>query len=690
MSNHKIPYIDRDISWLHFNHRILQEAWRKEVPILERVNFLGIYSNNLDEFFRVRMAALSRIAEMRSREMIAERRQAAELIQNITEIGTSLVKEYSECIREVKKDLAANNIHLVDETELTSEQQHFVRTIFREKISGFISPIALPKITEFSKENDSIIYLAVELRKNSSKPDYMIISLPSAQCGRFISLPSSDDHTYVMYIDDIVRFCLPLIFPGMGYTSYKAYSFKFTKDAEMDIDNDLHGGPVDKIAKAVKNRKKGDALRVLFDSSMPKDLMRVLTKKLKLGKLDTVITSGRYQNHKDLMGFPAGNRSDLKYPAWPQIVPTELKQPISLLDHIKEKDRFIHVPYHTFDYVIRVLQEAAVSKKVKSIHITLYRLARNSKIAEALKCAARNGKKVTAVVELLARFDESSNISYAREMQDAGVNVVFGVEGLKIHSKICLITMKKGPGIAIVGTGNFHEGNAKVYTDYFMLTANPKIVDEVARVFDVIHKPYALQHFQHLLVSPFNMREKFLNLINDEILAAKKGKEAWIKIKINHITDEEMVRALYKASQAGVKVELVIRGNCSVVPGVPRISDRIEGAAIIDRYLEHSRIFIFCAGGDPKVYMGSADWMPRNLDRRIEVVSRIFDKDLKADLIRTVEYGLRDNEKARSVDGIGRNAFREIIGETEPFRSQERLYMEYANKPVEETKSDKV
>lgn len=671
------PYVDRDVSWMYFNHRILQEAWRKEVPLLERVSFLGIYSNNLDEFFRVRMATLSRIALLKGKDMEEDSRKAADLFHRISSMDTRLAGEYSACIQNVTDDLAANNIRIVKETDLDDDQRHYVRCLFRKKISGFVSPIWLSKLEEFSRESDSHIYLAVELSGPEMKNDYAIIEIPTSTCGRFVTLPERDGTSYVMYLDDIIRFSLPMIFPGMGYTDFKAYSFKFTKDAEMEIDNDLHVGPMEKIAKAVKSRKKGAALRVLYDADMPQLMLKQLMKKMKLDKLDTVQQTGRYQNHKDFMSFPSSCRKDLKYPVWPPAIPLELKQNGSLMQIVAERDRFIQVPYQSFDYVIRLLQEAAVSKNVKSIKMTLYRLAHNSKIAEALMCAARNGKKVTAVVELLARFDESSNITYAKEMQDAGVNVVFGVEGLKIHSKLAQITLRNGRRISIVGTGNFHEGNAKVYTDYFLMTANPKVTDEVERVFDIIKRPYKSQNFDTLLVSPFNMRERFYELINKEIDHARKGKEAWIKVKINHITDEHMVELLYKASQAGVKIELLVRGNCSIVTGVPGVSENIQGAGIIDRYLEHSRIFIFCAGGKHRTFMGSADWMPRNLDRRIEVVTEVFDESLKSDLLRTVEYGLRDNVKARVVDGTGKNEIRKIAGETQPFRSQEQLYNEY-------------
>ena len=673
----KFPYVDRDVSWMYFNHRILQEAWRKEVPLLERVSFLGIYSNNLDEFFRVRMAAISRVAELKGKDVASESREAADLFHRISSMDTRLSEEYATCVRNVTRSLDDNNIRIVDEKNIDTEQQHYVKCIFRKKISGFISPVWLSRLNGFSEESDSHIYLAVELSGPEMKTDYAVIELPTSTCGRFLTLPDRDGVNYVIYLDDVVRYCLPMIFPGMGYTDFKAYSFKFTKDAEIEIDNDMHAGPMEKIAKAVKSRKKGAALRVLYDGDMPQMLLRQLMRKLRLDKLDTVQSTGKYQNHKDFMSFPSQCRKDLKYPDWPTVIPPELKRTDSLMQLISEKDRFVHVPYQTFDYVIRLLQEAAVSKNVKSIKITLYRLAKNSKIAEALMCAARNGKKVTAVVELMARFDESSNISYSRKMHESGVTVVPGVEGLKIHSKIALITLKNGRNIAIVGTGNFHEGNAKVYTDYFMMTANPKVVDNVAKVFDIIKRPYRTQTFEHMLVSPFNMRETFYDLIANETANAKKGKEAWVKIKINHITDEEMVRRLYKASQAGVKIDMLVRGNCSLVTGVKGVSENISIAGIIDRYLEHSRIFIFCNGGKMRYFMGSADWMPRNLDRRIEVVTEIFDPDLQADLMRTVYYGLRDNVQARVVDGSGRNEIRKVEGQTEPFRSQEELYKSY-------------
>ncbi|MDE5883370.1 MAG: RNA degradosome polyphosphate kinase [Muribaculaceae bacterium] len=670
------PYVNRDISWMYFNHRILKEAMRDTVPPLDRLSFLGIYSNNLDEFFRVRMATISRLATMSGSNVAHERHKARELFTELSDMDHQFTKEYEQAIHEVEQNLADNNILILNEKELNDEQRHFIRCLFREKISGFVSPVWINKLNEFSRENDDRIYMAVELSGPGMKTDYAIIELPVSTIGRFIPLPSSDGKQCVMYLDDVIRLSLPLTFPGMGYTDFNAYSFKFTKDAEMEIDNDLHVGPLEKIAKAVKSRKKGATLRVIYDEKMPQQLLSMLMKKLHLDKLDTVKPSGRYHNHKDFMSFPAMGRDDLKYPVWRPIVRPELKGSDSLLQEVAARDRFIHVPYHTFDYLVRLLQEAAVSKSVKSIKMTLYRVAKNSKIIEALINAARNGKKVTAVVELLARFDESSNIHWAKKMQDAGVNVVFGVEGLKVHSKIVLIGMKNGNDIAVVGTGNFHEGNAKVYTDYFLMTANPAITKDVAEVFSFIKRPYRPVKYKHLLVSPNSMREPFKELIDKEIHHARKGEKAFIHIKINHITDEEMVARLYEAAREGVEVKISVRGNCSLVTGTPDLKGNLNASGIIDRYLEHSRLFHFYAGGENKVFIGSADWMPRNLDNRVEVVTPILDEAIKEDVINTIEYALRDNVQARVVDGTGTTDMQKT-DDPLPFRSQEELYKRY-------------
>lgn len=670
-------YVDRDLSWMYFNRRILQEAVKPQVPLLERLSFLGIYSNNLDEFFRVRMATLGRIAECGDKSLRSEQEHARQLIKHINKLNNKYAREYEHAIHEVTRRLREENIFLLKEDELDEEQQQFVRRFYRRKLSGFISPVWLSAVRQLTDETDENIYLVVKLQARSRKSsDYALIALPVAECGRFVRLPDKEGRNYLMYLDDVIRYCLPMIFSGLDYVSFKAYAFKFTKDAEMEIDNDLRNGMLQKISKGVKSRRKGDALRVIHDASMPKDLLKRVLDKLNLDKLDTVLGGGRYHNHKDLMSFPDCGRSDLKYPVWEPVAKPELDSDESLLKLIRKGDRFIHVPYHSFDYYIRVLQEAAVSKEVKSIKTTLYRLAKDSKVVKALICAARNGKKVTVVIELLARFDEASNIGWSKKMQDAGIHVIFGVEGLKVHSKITHIGMKKGSDIACISTGNFHEGNARMYTDYMLMTAARNVVHDVDSVFTFIEKPYSPVHFKELLVSPNEMKRKFVKLINDEIKNRQAGKPAYILVKINHITDMTMVRKLYEASANGVPVSLLVRGNCSLTTGIPGVSDTIRINGIIDRYLEHSRIFIFAAGGEDKTFIGSADWMPRNLDNRVEVVAPVYDPQIKADLRKVIEFGLRDNCQGSIVDGSGEN--RPWIAEDDaPFRSQEELYKSY-------------
>lgn len=680
MMNKKIvsaAYLDRDLSWMYFNRRILQESTKPEVPLLDKLSFLGIYSNNLDEFFRVRMATLSRIAECEDKSLRLERNRAAHLIKQINKLNSEYSKDYGHAIHELTHQLREEHIFLLKEDELDEGQQTFIRQFYRQKLSGFISPVWLSAVKLLTDETDENIYLAIKMQVSGKKSfDYALIALPVVECGRFVRLPDKEGRNYLMYLDDVIRYCLPMIFSGLSFQFFKAYAFKFTKDAEMEIDNDPRTGILQKISKGVKSRKKGDALRVIYDAEMPKDLLKRVMNKLSLDKLDTVLAGGRYHNHKDLMSFPDCGRKDLKYPVWEPIVKPELNCSESLLKLIQKGDRFIHVPFHSFDYYIHVLQEAAISKEVKSIKTTLYRLAKDSKVIKALVCAARNGKKVTVVIELLARFDEASNIDWSKKMQDAGIHVIFGVEGLKVHSKITHISMKTGNDIACISTGNFHEGNARMYTDYTLMTATPNVVSEVHSVFTFIEKPYSPIRFKELLVSPNEMKQKFVKLIEDEIKNKQAGKPAYIRIKINHITDMTMVKMLYKASANGVPVDLLVRGNCSLMTGIPGVSDTIHINGIIDRYLEHSRIFIFAAGGENKTFIGSADWMPRNLDYRVEVITPVHDSRIKEDLWKVIDFGLRDNCQGSIVDGTGENRPWTTDSDV-PFRSQEELYKHY-------------
>ena len=520
------------------------------------------------------------------------------------------------------------------------------------------------------------IYLSVCLQTTGkTKKDFAIIALPVQSYGRFIRIPGDDDRICLMFLDDIVRFCLPLIFNGRPYDHFEAYTFKFTKDAEMELDSDLRNSIMQKISKGVKSRKNGEPIRLVYDSRMPAVMQRHLSRMLCMDRWDTQVGAGRYQNLKDLMKFPDCKRDDLKYPPQPPLFKTDFSGDGSILNTIRTRDLFLHYPYHSFSSFLRVLREATIDPNVKAIKMTLYRVAKNSKVIQTLIAAARNGKKVTVVIELLARFDEASNISWSKQMQDAGIKVVFGVEGLKIHAKLVYISGRQGD-IACVSTGNFHEGNATRYTDVTLFTARKTLVKEVRHVFDFIEKPYLPVKFKELLVSPNDMRSKLLKLIEEEVKNARKQKTARILGKVNHITDRTLIAKLYEASAAGVKIDLVVRGNCSIVTGIPGISENIRINGIIDRYLEHSRIFIFENAGDMICLTGSADWMPRNLDNRIEVLTPVYDKKIQTELKRIVEYGLKDSLQGRQVDGTGQN----IPWKNEDhslFRSQSALYHYY-------------
>ena len=672
----KHRYIERDISWMYFNHRILQEAQKPTVPLLERLSFLGIYSNNLDEFFRVRMASLNKILES-TKVSAATAKMIKKTIKHINKLNEEYNIEYSNAIKDVFAGLEKHNIRMLDETQLNEEQKAFLDAFYYDKLNGSTNPIWLSEIGNISILEDNRIYLAVKRTEEMSrKTKFAIIKIPDRIYGRFLKIPSSDNYENFMYLDDVVRYCLPLIFIGLKGCTYEAYSFKFTKDAEMEVDNEADYGAMERIAIGVNSRKRGEAIRMVYDKDMPADLKKKVMKRLNVKELDTLLAAGRHQNHKDLMGFPALGHEKLSYPKWPQILKPEFLSEESIFDLIRQKDRFIHVPYHSFNGYIRMLREAALRPEVKEIKTTLYRLAKDSKVVKALICAAQNGKKVTAVVELLARFDEESNIKWSKRMQEEGVNVIFGVEGLKIHSKLLHITTTKG-NLACVGTGNFHEGNAKTYTDYLMMTARPRIVNEVEKVFSFIDRPFSQVRFRELMVSPNSMKSRIIRMLDNEIKNASAGQEAWVKIKINHITDPDIVNKLYAASQAGVKIDLLLRGNCSLVPGIKGMSENIKAVGIIDRYLEHSRILIFCNGGKPKYYLGSADWMPRNLINRIEVMTPVYDQDLQQDLLRTVEYGMRDTTNGRLIDGLGTNEIQPIAEGEQPFRSQQALFEAY-------------
>lgn len=689
----KIPYIDRDESWMYFNRRILMEAQRPDIPLLERLNYLGIYANNLDEFFRVRVASIRRILSYGGNVPNETRVSASESLNKILDLNVLYNEEFENTWSNIVALLHDENIHIIDETDLSEGQRKEVLSYYMDNLNGVTNPIFIDS-PSFIADNHlkESLYFAVEMlqKKDTDKSDDIeqqigqlsIIEIPVKEFGRFIRLKnSSDGHSYIMFIDDVIRFCLPFIFSGLDFDVYKAYSFKFTKDSEMEIEaeTDLSSSVLDKVRLGLQKRKRGNPIRLVYDESMPDYILKKLSKLADLSKEEALIKGQRYQNLRDLMTFPDCERYDLKNTEQLPLMMSELQYSRSVIEQIFEKDMGIHLPYYSFDHFLRVLREAAISRDVVSIHVTLYRVAQNSKVVKALMAAAQNGKRVTAVVELMARFDEASNINWSKKMQNAGVRVVFGHEKLKIHSKLVYISTKKG-NIACIGTGNMHEGTARLYTDYMLMTADKRITSDVFNVFEFIEKPFLSFKFKELLVSPNEMRRKITLLINHEIKNAHSGKEAFIKIKINHIVDEKMVRKLYEASNAGVKIELCVRGNCSIVPDKNIFSDNISITGIIDRYLEHSRIYIFGNAGNPKYFIGSADWMPRNLDRRIEVMVPVYDTNIQKELLNIVDSGIKDNSNGYFVNINEGRPKRDFVDSATLFRSQEYLYNKYKSR----------
>ena len=693
--------IERDVSWMYFNHRILQEAQRPEVPLLERLSFVGIYSNNLDEFFRVRVATLSRIAENDHKFLKDEVSAAKKTLKQISKLYAEYDEEFTRTVDSIFSELASAGLRLVDETGLDGTQQRWVENFFNDNIAGVTSPIWMNKVDDLNLIADSAHYLAVRLARSEGEKtsfSYAVLPIPTGRVGRYHRIPDdAAGNACVIALDDILRLMMGKFFIGLDFDAWEAYSFKFTRDAEMELDNDFNESKMQKVQKGLASRRTGEPLRVMYDSGMPKDMLRRVMRKLKLSPYDTVVPGRRYHNHRDLMSFPDCGRSDLKYPerrpvdrlaGWRASMGGGDRTP-GIFEIISAADRFIHVPYHSFDAYLQLLREAAVSPKVKSIKISLYRLAKNSKVVEALIAAAHNGKRVTVVIELLARFDEESNIHWSAKMRDAGIEVIYGVEGLKVHGKLTHIKTSSG-SYAVIGTGNFHEGNARSYTDVLMFTARPELVREVEKVFDFIASPFIPIRFGELLVAPNFMRRTLMRLIRTETANAKKGLPAYIRMKINHITDEEMIDLLYKASEAGVQVDIALRGNCSIIAGQRGFSENIRICGIIDRYLEHSRILIFANGGQERIFIGSADWMPRNLDHRVEVLAPVYDPEIKEEMRRIVDSALADTVQARVVDGTGDNRLRTAADlpayldgslpghAVRSFRSQDELYRHYS------------
>lgn len=688
-------YIDREKSWLTFNARVLQEAADETVPLLDRLRFLGIFSNNLDEFFRVRYAAIRRLSlSGKTGEKVLGGITAQQLVKDITEI---VIKQQSESLRIlsiIEKQLEKENIIIVDENELCQEHQNYVHDFFIQKVSPELVTIILNDLAEFPLLKDTSGYLAIKLVmkpdekanllgliKSKKEIRYALIEIPK-NINRVVVLPSIGDKQYIMLLDDVIRYNLSSIFNIFDYESISVHMIKITRDAQLDIDSDMSKSMLQKIATSVKERRIGEPVRFVYDKTIDKDTLTFFLNRMKIDASDSIIPGGRYHNRRDYMDFPNLGRFDLLYQQKAPLPIKGLSLEGSILSKIAKKDYLIFAPYQSFSYLIKFLREAALDPKVTTIKITLYRLAKNSQIISSLINAAKNGKRVVVQIELQARFDEASNISYAEQMQQEGIELIFGIKGLKVHSKICVIDRLEGEKIkryGFISTGNFNEATAKFYTDVTLFTSHPQILKDVTKIFEFFDINYRLHRYKHLIVSPHYSRSRFCKLIDREIHNAQSGRPAYINLKMNSLSDYEMIDKLYDASNAGVKMKLQIRGICSLIPGVKGMSENIEAISIVDNFLEHSRVFIFCNDNNPEVYISSADFMTRNLDGRVEVTCPIYQDDIKKQLIDTFEVGWKGNVKARYHSEKLDNKYRVRKENEEVFRAQYETYNYYKN-----------
>jgi len=659
MKEGKIKYIPKEISWLSFNERVLQEAGNKDVPLLERLKFLGIYSNNLDEYFRVRVATLKRLSYYgrKAKEILGyDPKPTLRKIQKIVlEQNELFEKTYSEIL----KDLARNGIHIINEKELDNEQSAYVKSYFRNEVRTRLMPFLIEPDSNLPNLTDDAIYFGVILKKKkNNKKRYALLEIPSNVLPRFIVLPERNGEKYLIFLDDVIRFGMREVFFIFDFDEISAYTIKLTKDAELELADDYLASYIDNLSRSLQQRKKGVPVRFIHDRDMPSDLLKLITSKLNLGAEDVIIPGTRYHNFKDLMSFPAVGKKKFYYEPIIPVPHRDIHQGKSVLSAMLKKDIMLFFPYHPFDHFIDLLREASIDPLVTSIQITLYRLARNSSVINALLNAVRNGKSVTTIVELQARFDEEANILWGNKLMNEGVKVIYGVPGLKVHAKLCLITRVKGDvtqRYTAIGTGNFNEDTARIYTDHLLLTTEKKITNEVFKVFNFFQANYRKDNYYHLILSPFHLRNKINLLIDNEIKNATAGKKSFIWLKLNNITDRETIDKLYEASQAGVDIRIIVRGMFSLVPGIKNVSDNIKAIGIVDRFLEHTRFMIFHNGGDEEVYISSADLMTRNLDHRIEVTCPVFDESIRKQLKKIFDIQWHDNVKARKLDALQLN-----------------------------------
>ncbi len=670
-------FMPRELSWLSFNARVLQEAQDATVPLIQRVRYLGIFSNNLDEFFRVRVAEVRRLISLSTG---TRRQKAKDLLAEIQNRVVALQGDFEAIYAELMRELRKRKIYLINERQLDAGQLAFVERFFQERVLPELEPIMLgedqaliPNLT------DESLYLAVILDTDAGEK-FALLEVPTDRISRFIEIPTKSRRTGRVYIvlDNIIRACLQKVFRGVyKVRSAEAFCFKFSRDAELELDASINASLVERFASSLKQRQRADAVRFVYDDAMPDRLLGYLRKRFGFGKYDSLIPGGRYHNSKDFLGFPNAGPKYLEFKPLPAIPIERLEGDDSIFDCIREKDVFLYYPYHPFDYIIDVLKTAAVDPDVLSIKICLYRVARDSRVVDALINAINNGKRVLAVVELAARFDEQANIQWSHRLTEAGIEVIFGIPGLKVHSKLFLIERREAGQIRYyshIGTGNFNEKTARLYTDFALLTFDQTIGKDVAQVFEFLQYTYRRPDCKLLLVSPHSSRPGLLKLIEREIRNARDGFRAAITLKCNNLVDRELSEKLYEASAAGVEIRLIIRGMCSLLPGVKGVSDNIEAISIVDRYLEHPRVYVFHNRGVPDYYMGSADLMTRNIDYRVEVLTPVLDDDAQVTLQHILDQQWHDNVKARRLDTAQSNPLPKVERRAATIRSQETIH----------------
>ncbi len=675
-------HINREISWLYFNERVLQEAMDENTPLIERLKFLGIFSNNRDEFFRVRVATMNRLLNFQKKNFKKNFRPK-KILNQIDEIVAQQEITFTDTFNDIIEELKKENIFFINETQLSKKQGKFVKEYFRENVRPHLFPLMLNEIKNLSNLKDYSFYLAVHLLKTTkeTKENFALIEVPVETLSRFLILPEENKNIYFIMLDDVIRFCLNDIFAAFGYDKFEAYTIKFTRDAELDIDNDISKSFLELMSDSIKQRKMGVPVRFIYDASIPEFLLTKLTKKFKITSNDQLRGGGRYHNFKDLMAFPKIGPKKLRFPPLSPLIHKDLPQNKSIFSVLKEKDIMLHYPYQSFQYIIDFLREASIDPKVKSIKMTLYRAAKDSNVINALINAARNGKSVTVFLELQARFDEQANIYWSGKLQEEGVKIIQTIPGFKVHSKLLLINRKEdGENFyySNIGTGNFNESTAKVYADDSLLTSNQNISKEVDKVFRLFEYKYDPPTFKYLIVAPFGLRNFFMRKISNEIKNAKAGKNAWLIFKVNSLVDKRIVKKLYEASQAGVKIQLITRGISVLIPGISKLSENIEAISIVDKFLEHSRVFVFCNDDDNKYIISSADLMLRNLDHRIEVACPIYDKEIQKELRKMLDIQLSDNCKARIISKDKPNKYKKTDS-SEKIRAQIEIYNYFKN-----------